>query len=329
MRLERISVFNRDVLWGVVLISLSFLTVALIPFVGSVTVMMIPLPVIFFLGKLGRLRGLFILAVSLLIVDVIVRSMVAEGGETSLFLLLGFMGVAIYEGLRKNLSIEKTVFFAVTLSVFFAVLLLLFQSAILGEMPWAVVNAYITKSFQESIELSAQMGAQGEQVALIKNNMDMIIRSLLYVFPALSLIGIAFVVCLNILFGRVLFLVNGIAYPDFGELTQWRAPDGTVWILIMAGAAVLIPSVLGLKNLWMVIAGLNILIVVLFTYFLQGLAIIEFYFKTRQVPRLLRFMFYFLLMIQQYLVVLVSAAGLFDLWVDFRRLNRKPQEPEA
>ena len=316
-------------MWGIVLISLSFLTVALIPFVGSVTVLMIPLPVVFFLGKLGRLPGLLILAVSLLLVDVVIRSITAGSGEIFLFLMLGFIGVAIYEGLRKNLTIEKTVLFAVTLSALFATLLLLYQSFLLGKMPWAVVNAYIAKSFRESMELSAQMGAQSEQIALMKNNIEMVVRYLLYVFPALSLIGIAFMVWLNILLGRVFFLVNRMTYPDFGELTKWKAPDGIVWLLIIAGAAILIPSVIGLKSLGMVVMGLNILIVVLFIYFLQGLAIVEFFFKTRQVPRLLRFLFYFIIMIQQYLVLVLSAAGLFDLWVDFRRLNRKIEEPEA
>lgn len=316
-------------LWGIVFISLSFLTVALIPIIGSVTVMMIPLPVVFFLGKLGRLPGLFVLVVSLLLVDVIMRTMTAGGGEMSLFLMLGFIGVAIHEGLQRNLSLEKTVGLSIAWSVVFAALLLVGQSVLAGEMPWAVISAYITKSFQESIELSAQMGgAQSEQIALIKSNMELIIRSLLYVFPALSFIGIAFIVCLNVLVGRGLFLVNGMAYPDFGELTKWKTLDQTIWILILAGAAVLIPSVLGLKSLWVVIVGLNLLIVVLFAYFLQGLAIVEFYFKTRHVSGLLRFMFYFLLMIQQYLMIFISIVGIFDLWADFRKLNQKIQEPE-
>lgn len=316
-------------MWGIILISLSFLTVALIPFVGSVAILMLPLPVVYFFGKLGRLPGLLILAASLFIVELVIRSIAGESGEIFLFFMLGFIGVAIYEGLRKNLTIEKTVLFAVALSALFAVALLLYQSFLLGKMPWAVVSAYIAKSFRESMELSAQMGAQSEQIALMKSNVEIIVRYLLYLFPALSLIGIAFMVWLNILIGRVFFLINGMTYPDFGELTRWKAPDGIVWLLIASGAAVLIPSVLGLKSPGTVITGMNILMVVLFVYFLQGLAIVEFFFKTRQVPRLLRFLFYFIIMIQQYLLLVLSVAGIFDLWVDFRKLNRKIEEPEA
>jgi uncharacterized protein YybS (DUF2232 family) len=328
VRTERISFFNRNVFSGILVISLVFLTVALVPFIGSVVIVLTPLPVIFFVGKLGRLKGVVVLAVSLLIVETILQQATA-GGDVFLFLLLGYLGIVIHEMLRKGLSVEKTVLFTVIAGVTLAIVLLLIQSALLRQMPWTLVAAYITKSFQESLDLSTQMGAQANQIKFIKDNIDIITRSLLYIFPAITLVGISFVTWLNIIVVRKLYLMNSLAYPDFGELTRWKAPEGTVWFLIAAGASILLPPVLEFKIPGGTVTGLNILIVCLFIYFLQGLAIFEFYFKTRQVPRLLRIMFYFFLILQQYLIILVIAAGLFDLWLDFRRLTPKPEAPEA
>jgi len=327
VRTERIGFLDKHVFWGIAFISLAFLTVALVPFVGSFVIVLVPLPVMFFLEKLGRLRGFTVLTISLLIEDVVLRLFSAEG-DISFFLLLSYVGIVIHEILKKSLTIERTVLLSVLAGAGLSLIMLLFQSALLGQMPWTLVADYITKSFQESIELSAQMGAQGEQIKFIKDNLPIITRSLLYVFPALTLVGLSFVIWLNLIIARKLFTANGLPYPDFGELIRWKAPEITVWFFIAAGTIVLIPPVLGFKILEMFIPGLNILIVCCFVYFLQGLAVFEYYFKTRQVPRMLRFLFYFFLMLQQYLILLVVSAGLFDLWLDFRKLNPKPLEPE-
>jgi uncharacterized protein YybS (DUF2232 family) len=71
-----------------------------------------------------------------------------------------------------------------------------------------------------------------------------------------------------------------------------------------------------------VILGMNLLIVVCMIYLFQGLAIASFYFARKQTPRMFRFFFYGLIMIQQYMLVIVVALGLFDLWVDFRKRIR-------
>ncbi|MDQ5985559.1 MAG: hypothetical protein CSYNP_01271 [Syntrophus sp. SKADARSKE-3] len=314
-------------LWGILVISLSFMTVALIPMAGAVVFFLTPLPIFFFMEKLGRFKGFVSFTISLLIAGVILRS-IGTGGGIGSFVILGCFGIFIYEILRKNLSIEKTIVYTVLAGTSFFLLILLVYSIVLQQMPWTLIGSYITRSFQESIELSVQIGAQSDQIKFLKDNMRLITRSVLYLFPALTLVGICSVVCLNILIGRRIFLANGLAYPDFGELTRWKAPDRLVWFLIASGGIVLIPSVFGFDIMELIVLGLNIAIVCLFVYFIQGLAIFEFLFKAKRVPRILCLLFYAILMIQQYLMIVVIAAGLFDLWFDFRHLTPRPQEPE-
>jgi uncharacterized protein YybS (DUF2232 family) len=303
------------------------MTVALVPIAGAVVFILTPLPIFFFMEKLGRVKGFLSFTISLLVAGGILKG-IGAGGGIGVFAILGCFGVFISEMLRKNLSIEKTIVYTVLAGTSFFLMILAVYSILLQQMPWTLIGSYITRSFQESIELSVQMGAQNDQIKFLKDNMGLITRSVLYIFPALTLVGICSVICLNILIGRKLFLVNGLTYPDFGELTRWKAPDRLVWFLIASGGSVLIPSVLGLDIMELIVLGLNVTIVCLFVYFLQGLAIFEFLFKTKHVPRILRMLFYALLMIQQYLMIMVIAAGLFDLWFDFRRLAPKPQEPE-
>ncbi len=61
-------------------------------------------------------------------------------------------------------------------------------------------------------------------------------------------------------------------------------------------------------------------------YFCQGMAIMAFYFKALVIPPWVRGLIYFVTIIQPVLAALVCAAGIFDLWVDFRRLKPPSQE---
>ena len=77
------------------------------------------------------------------------------------------------------------------------------------------------------------------------------------------------------------------------------------------------------------IIGLNTLIVLLFLYLLQGLSIVQFFFRKKNIPRYLRALFYALIVLYQYLLVFISAIGLFDIWVDFRKMNRPAKDTTA
>ena len=56
-------------------------------------------------------------------------------------------------------------------------------------------------------------------------------------------------------------------------------------------------------------------------------AIMAFYFRVLAMPSLARGLIYFIMIVQPVLAILVCAAGVLDLWLDFRRL--KPPSPEA
>jgi uncharacterized protein YybS (DUF2232 family) len=107
---------------------------------------------------------------------------------------------------------------------------------------------------------------------------------------------------------------------DAEILTHWRASEYTVWVFIASGAALLLP-VSALSTI-----GLNVFLVTLAIYLLQGCAIVVFWAQRLPLPLGAR---WFLTMIALVMagplcVVLCIAAGLFDLWVDFRRLRRQP-----
>jgi len=313
------KIFDRDFFTGIVISSLAFLAVATIPVLGPIVLIFIPLPIFFYYSKLGRIRGLVVFVVSLLVLVICFKIL---GSETNFFFffLSGSLGLILSEVLRKSYSIEKTVLHSIVIFLILCSVLLIYYSVTSGQLPWNLIEHHISESIQENIRLYSQLDVPSEHIGLIKDNANQITTTLVSLFPALFLISASFTAWLNILAGRVIFQKSGMWYPDFGDLAQWKIPDRMIWLLIISGSLLFVP--LGVLK----VIALNLLMIFLFIYMFQGLAIIGFFFKKKNVPIFFRILCYFLIFAQQFLLLLVVGLGLFDVWVNFRKFNKNMRD---
>jgi hypothetical protein len=100
------------------------------------------------------------------------------------------------------------------------------------------------------------------------------------------------------------------------KLLEFRIPDFVIWIAMIA--FLLTMENFNVKALE--ILGMNIVNVVTFLYFFQGLAILEVSLRSFKAGALVRAAIYIILVGQLFPVV--SAVGLIDYWVDFRKRLR-------
>jgi uncharacterized protein YybS (DUF2232 family) len=308
---ERGDVF-RNFFTGVAISTLTFLSVAFVPFFGSIILLQSPLPILYYYSKNGRLQGSAVFIVSLIAVAVVLRSFDLTANLPILF-VAGCLGIIISEVLKKSYSIEITILFPVVVLLIVWSSFVLYESTRSGLSPWNLIRSYVDFNIQDNIQLYAKLDVPDETLGLIRDNARQIADFFMNIFPSIALISATFAVWINILSGREIFRKNSLSYPDFGDLSCWKSPDKMVWLLIASGGMLLIPVE------WIRFSGLNLLIACLFIYLLQGLAIVSFFFRRKNVPRLLRMMFYFFIFAQQYFSIVIVAAGLFDLWVDFRK----------
>lgn len=130
--------------------------------------------------------------------------------------------------------------------------------------------------------------------------------------PALVFVTLLFAVVVNMMVIRAWSLKTGagihFTYP-FGAL---RAPDELVWGLIVGGFG------------WYLVdgpggdMGLNLFIIALAVYFLQGIAIAHYFFGKWNAPILLRAFGYFMIFSHPLFMALTSGLGLADVWFSFR-----------
>lgn len=315
--------FNvKEFILGTAITTSLFMVVVLSPVVGFVFSLLAPLPIAFFAWRMGRVAGIAMFSLSIGLLAAVFK---IGGFVESLpfFLVLGSAGILIPEVLRRRYGIETTVGLSV------AVYLALIAAALLGysltvdrSVP-EIVQSYVSESIRYSVALYEEIGLPQEQIEQLKESAPEVAAWVVNHGLALLVTGVTFFIWLNVLGMRLLYQGRDPEFPDFGDLACWKMPDWVVWFVIAAGAAMIVPEEA------VQIAGLNVLIVVLFLYLLQGLSIVQFFFRQKNIPRYLRALFYALIVLYQYLLVFVSAIGLFDIWVDFRKMNRPASDTTA
>lgn len=135
-------------------------------------------------------------------------------------------------------------------------------------------------------------------------------------YVASVVIGVAVIALLQV---WILSLLAGRHYSLPGDsFISWKAPELMVWGLIGAGALYFVAD--GLLGQ----IALNVLIVLLLVYYVQGLAIITEIFERRQFPTFLRVLGYMMaLFFYTPAPIIVTGIGVFDLWIDFRKKRIK------
>lgn len=310
----------KEVLLGIVVSSCVFLAMGLLPSAGITAGIFAPFILMYFHLKLGRIPGLLVLTASMIVLEAIAYQ---AGLKTNLAVvfMMGSSGLILAEFLKKNFVFEKTVFYTVLILVGMGTFFLGVYSFYVGEQPWNLVQAYVNSGIRESIKSYAEWGISQEQVDLIRNNADLIAKTVYHLLPSFIIMGTILFLWINVLAGRLLLSRRGIGFPEFGDLTCWKIPDQMVWYVIASAVLILLPVDR------VQIAGLNLLLIFLFIYLFQGLSIINFFFQHKHVPVIIRGVFYFLIFAQHFLLLLVICLGFFDIWIDFRKLNKIAKDP--
>ena len=303
----------KDIVNGVLITSLIFFISVFIPIIGFVGALFIPLPILYYRIKLGRIIGAFIPVFSGIILLIVIGGMSTDTLFFAELLLIGFL---LGELIGLNLSIEKTILLTTAAVLLSGLISLFIFSVFSGTGITTVVSEYVGRNLELTMALYQSMGMSEENIRLISQTLEQIHQVLLRITPALVTASTLFVTWSNTLLAKPLLKSRSLFYPDFGSLKMWKAPEALVWVAIGCALALFIP-VTAIK-----IIGLNGLLVLMMIYFFQGIAIVSFYFEKKRFPRFIRFFLYALIALQQLVLLVVIGLGFFDMWVNFRRSGK-------
>ena len=305
---------SRDILTGVLITLIIYAISVNMPIIGFFCSLLLPLPVLFYRSKLGRTNGMIVPAAVIIIMILITGNFSVD---IMFFIELMLLGFLLSEFFELNLTVEKTVLYTCGGILLAGFLGLVFYSNISSTTIYRLVSNYIAKNLEMTLALYKSMGVSEENIYNLSKSLDQIRYVLIRIIPAMVIASTLFVTWSNLLIARPIFKKKGLFFPDFGELNLWKAPDPLIWILIGCGGLLMVPAST-LK-----IIGLNGLLVILVIYFFQGIAVVAYFFQKKGLPRFLRFFFYVLIAFQQIFLLFVIGIGLFDMWMNFRKINVK------
>lgn len=305
----------KEFIFAITITSLVFVFVSSIPILGAFAALLAPLPLLYYYSRFGRTGGILVFAVSLAVAAVVLTS-AGIGFDVRYLFVLGCAGPILSEVLRKNYGIEKTVILSASCILVTGLLLLIYYSMTRGMSPFRLIELSILDMVRTTVNAYPDAGVTSEQIELIKKSAEQIAGVMTYLFPSIMIVGSVFVAWVNVMEGRLLFRFRKMWFPDFGDLTCWKIHDKFIWLVIASVVFVMLP-VTGIR-----IVGFNMLVIQLFAYMLQGLAIVAFWLNRKKVPWFLRLFAYAFIFAQQFLLLIVIGLGMVDVWADFRKLNR-------
>lgn len=141
--------------------------------------------------------------------------------------------------------------------------------------------------------------------------------TLVHQAPSIAIIAIVLVLAHALIFEKAVYRWFRIPRERFAaqiKLLDFKLPDIFVWI----GMVAFLGATMDWK--WQN-HSINILNVCVVLFFLQGIAVLEYFYKALRVGFFVRALGYFLFVFQ--LFVVLAFVGFIDFWVDFRKRIRK------
>lgn len=290
-----------------------------IPLVGPFVSLLTPLPFLYYSTKLGVPQAVKFTCASIL-ASGLIAAVTRQPQLIFLCLEFSILGLILSEIFRRKLPIGTSVLLGTCLLLLLGLLVLAVAGLRKNLGPMEIVHGYLQESVDQSARLYAQMAADPEKAGEFEEYLGALREGVSLVYPSLMVLASAFVVWLNVVLGRLLFRKRNLEAPDLGSLDRWQSPERMVWGLIAAGFSLF----LSFSPLRLV--AVNALVIMLAIYFFHGLAILLFYLNKYRVPSWMRLGIYALILVQQILAIGVTMAGLFDQWLDLRRIHQKKPE---
>jgi uncharacterized protein YybS (DUF2232 family) len=293
----------------------------MLPLAGSAITFASPLPLA--LAYLARGKGTGRRALILAAVAALALSMAAgpPGGSYYLVYFL-VMAAALGELGVMGLSPSWVVGSAAAAAMAASVLVLLAGSLAYEVGPWTLWKTQWQGEMAAMVQAYRTMDLEPETLRQLEEGLAAVGRVVLRLAPGILAAVSLVVAWLNFLAARRIGRrLNPQA--DGAPLNLYRTPERLVWLLIAGGGFMV------LGGGWLFWLGANLVLVMGVLYFFQGLAVVDFWLRRKNAPTLLRAAVYLTVALEIYVAGLLAATGLFDMWLNLRRLGQaKPSGSE-
>lgn len=296
-----------------------FLAIIVVAFVapplGMIVGMLTPVPLILVYLQRGKITGLM----TILAVSVALWLLVGPKLAIAFVTAYGLMAAAMAEATRLSFSFEKIIGVSTLAPTVLTLLMLFIGLTGEGTSFLKTLENTLQSAAEDYIQVLEKSGESPENLKAVRKSVAETAPTAARVVPAFILISTLAGAVFNFLTVRYLWLrFYSKKFFEGMDISRWMLPDVAVWVLIAAvGSMVLGPE-------FSQAIGMNLTIIFLFLYFLQGLSVVTHILKTKAFPKWVWILVFILIPLNPMFFGLVVGMGLFDIWVDFRKIRVTP-----
>jgi len=295
-----------DILKGIIATVALFLAYVTLPLFGMLGGMLAPLPVVYYTLRIGRVPAAIIILASAGLL-----AAVADPSAAGVYLAQAASVSLLLPLFVETGSTARTIVLTTAGSLAFMLVAGILFTVSRGINLDAEVLKWLSAGIAQTASLYSKSGLKESELQSLQQGLQQAGALMGRIYPAMLAISQAGIVMANMM-AVAGFARRGHLQVTIGEFREFRNVDQLIWLLITAGFAMM------LDNDMVTRVALNVLLVVLFAYFFQGLAVISNFFTRFNVPPFGRFFFYLFLLLQPYLLAGIAALGIFDMWGNFR-----------
>jgi hypothetical protein len=276
-----------------------------------------PVPLIFVYLRWGRGVGMVLLG----LVFGVLFSFVGYKQAVLFLSEYAVLAAVLSETIQFRLSFDKCILLGTLVAAALSIILLIFIFTDRESTLTEFFQKQVEGHFQLSMEALQAVGDKPEELKAMREFASGASSVMAQSYPSFITIGILMTAVVNyytvrLLWGRI--YGPGLFHP--ARFSGWVVPEQAVWGLIgSVGLLFLAEGILGAL-------GLNLLSLVLVVYFLQGLAILIHFLESRNVPVFFWVLIFFVIVLQPLLIGAAVGLGIFDTWIDLRKIRAKSEE---
>ena len=304
-------------LFPVVVILVFLLLAMFVPPLWVVVGVLAPVPLIFVYLRWGRGVGMVLLG----LVFGVLFSLVGHKQAVLFFAEYAVLAAVLSETIQFKLSFDRCILFSALVSAALSIILLLFIFTDRESTLTEFFQEQIEGHFQLSMEALQAVGDKPEELKAMREFANEASGAMARSYPSFITIGILMTAVVNYYMVRLLWrriYGPGLFHP--ARFSGWVAPEQAIWVLIGSGGLLFFAEgILGAL-------GLNLFFLVLVVYFLQGLAILIHFLDSRNVPVFFWVLIFFVIVLQPLLIGAAVGLGIFDTWIDLRKIRVEPEE---
>ena len=291
-----------------------------VPIIGTFLEFFSAVPLAVLTARQGASKGLTALFVTFILLSMLISPLLA----VRLVLSFGVCGVALGFCVRKNFNAPKIFFITLIVASAAQIISLMLLLVIMDVNFIETQIELVRESFNESFAMYESLGVEKARINEAKSQVEPAIQTMIYLVPTLVMLSALINSVAVWLTAHWIFPKLQMKIPKLPDFAEWKFPALFFYTGVIGGLGMYWGYTRGWTEIYEV--SLNLLLISMLVGLVQGLSLLSAIFDRYKVSKIMRRIFYVILLLNMFFIQLIAITGLVDMLFDYRKRLLKRRE---